>query len=88
MTALATVSQARLLKRQAALRDSLEKGCAAEREARAQELAETEAALARIDHGSYGRCDGCGGAIGRQRLLALPEARLCIPCTENARGLR
>jgi RNA polymerase-binding transcription factor DksA len=46
-----------------------------------RELTETRAALDRIDDGSYGRCATCGGAIGRQRLLAFPAARLCIDCT-------
>lgn len=46
-----------------------------------RELAETRAALERIEDGSYGRCATCGGAIGRQRLLAFPAARLCIDCT-------
>jgi RNA polymerase-binding transcription factor DksA len=50
-----------------------------------QELVETEAALARIEEGRFGRCDGCGGAIGRQRLLALPAVRLCIECTSKMR---
>jgi len=82
MTALAAVTQARLLKRRTTLQDSLEQGCPEQREARALELAETEAALARIAQGSFGRCDDCGGAIGRQRLLALPAARLCVHCTD------
>lgn len=46
----------------------------------AGELAETRAALERIAGGSYGWCEGCGGAIGRQRLLALPAARFCVTC--------
>lgn len=46
-----------------------------------QELAELDAALARIERGSWGRCERCGGAIGRTRLRALPEARLCLPCS-------
>jgi len=44
------------------------------------EAAETRAALTRIDRGVYGRCESCGGAIGRQRLLALPATRYCIAC--------
>ena len=85
MTALATVSKERLLKRRSALVLSLEKGTVSQQAATAQELSETEAALARIEEGKFGRCDGCGGAIGRQRLLALPAARLCIECTSKVR---
>ena len=44
------------------------------------ELLEIEDALARIEAGSWGRCEACGGPIGRQRLLALPEARQCLDC--------
>ena len=85
MTALAAVSKERLLKRRAALVLALEKGTASQRAATVQELSESEAALARIEEGRFGRCDGCGGAIGRQRLLALPAARLCIECTSKIR---
>lgn len=44
------------------------------------ELAEIEEALARIGEGTFGSCLRCGGAIGRQRLRALPEARYCVSC--------
>lgn len=50
------------------------------REAQQHELTELEAALARIEKGSYGTCQACGGAVGRQRLRAIPEARFCIDC--------
>ncbi|MFL5398026.1 MAG: TraR/DksA family transcriptional regulator [Myxococcales bacterium] len=84
MTALAAVSKERLLKRRAALQLALDNGTACRPTATA-ELLETDAALARIEEGKFGRCDGCGGAIGRQRLLALPAARLCIECTSKMR---
>lgn len=48
-----------------------------------RELAETQAALDRIERGTYGRCESCGGAIGRQRLLALPATRYCIDCVPH-----
>ena len=32
------------------------------------------------DQGSYGRCEDCGQAIGKERLEALPEATRCISC--------
>lgn len=43
-----------------------------------QTLREVEAALRRIDEGTYGTCLACGGPIGAERLRALPWARLCI----------
>jgi DnaK suppressor protein len=46
-----------------------------------QELEDIEAALVRIDRGTYGRCELCGGPIGHQRLGAIPEVRTCITCS-------
>jgi DnaK suppressor protein len=37
-----------------------------------------EHALARIDAGSFGRCEACGAAIEPERLDALPYATLCL----------
>jgi RNA polymerase-binding transcription factor DksA len=45
------------------------------------ELAEIDAALARISEGRYGECLACGGPMGLQRLRAIPEARYCIACS-------
>ena len=42
------------------------------------ELADVERAMRRIDEGTYGRCEACGGAIGDDRLEAMPAARFCI----------
>lgn len=49
-----------------------------------RELVEIQAALERIHSGTYGICERCGGAIGRLRLRALPEAPQCITCSEKA----
>jgi DnaK suppressor protein len=68
--------QRRLEERSAAIERSLREGKLDVKE----ELTETRAALRRIDLGTYGRCESCGGAIGRQRLLALPTARFCLGC--------
>ena len=45
-----------------------------------QMLAEARAALARLDSGTFGRCERCGRAIGKVRLDAIPYARRCIRC--------
>lgn len=37
-------------------------------------------AFARIEDGSYGRCEECGGEIGIERLKARPVTTLCIAC--------
>jgi RNA polymerase-binding protein DksA len=41
-------------------------------------LEEIDAALLRIEEGSYGVCEVCGEPIGTERLSAIPWARLCI----------
>lgn len=46
-------------------------------------LEEVEAALARIEQGTYGRCEDCGREISRERLAALPFTRYCIQCAER-----
>ena len=53
------------------------------RDAQRHELDELESALERIDKGVYGTCQMCGGAVGRQRLRAIPEARYCIDCVST-----
>lgn len=42
-----------------------------------RELAGVDDALARIDAGTYGKCEACGEAINPERLRADPTARLC-----------
>jgi len=41
-------------------------------------LAEVDAALRRIDEGTYGICGACGRPIDEARLEAVPYATLCI----------
>jgi RNA polymerase-binding protein DksA len=43
-------------------------------------LTEIDAALGRIENGTYGVCQRCGNSIGGERLEALPWATLCIDC--------
>lgn len=44
-------------------------------------VADVDAALARLDDGSYGRCETCGATIPAARLEARPVARTCVPCS-------
>ena len=39
-----------------------------------------EAALSRIDQGTYGRCSSCGNPIERRRLEILPDTTKCVKC--------
>src|SRR4051812_40347694 len=43
-------------------------------------LERTERALAKLDEGTYGRCDACGEPIAPKRLQAMPDVVLCIAC--------
>ncbi|MGQ0793034.1 MAG: RNA polymerase-binding protein DksA [Deltaproteobacteria bacterium] len=40
-------------------------------------------AIQRIEDGSYGICEECGGDISENRLKVRPEAALCIKCKEE-----
>jgi RNA polymerase-binding transcription factor DksA len=41
-------------------------------------LGEVASAIARLDGGSYGKCEVCGVAINPARLEAMPATRFCI----------
>ena len=47
-----------------------------------QSLNMIDAAIRRIDEGTYGICEECKKSISQKRLLALPHAPLCIKCQE------
>jgi RNA polymerase-binding transcription factor DksA len=66
--------------------DQADSGVATLERDRAQSLAQnarrildqTEAALRRMDAGTYGKCERCGESIELERLKALPYATLCL----------
>ena len=47
-----------------------------------QSLNLIDAALRKIDEGTYGVCENCEKPIPQKRLLALPHAPLCLKCQE------
>jgi DnaK suppressor protein len=49
-----------------------------------QVLFEIDAALKRIDDGTYGTCSTCGEQIAPARLEAYPWGSLCIDCARQA----
>ncbi len=46
-------------------------------------ISKIDDALKRIQDGSYGLCDSCGGPIGMDRLKARPVTTLCIDCKSD-----
>ena len=47
-------------------------------------LEQIEAALERIEEGSYGQCEECGARIPKQRLNAIPYATMCVKCASQS----
>ena len=47
-------------------------------------LADVEAALDRMRHGTYGKCVHCGTRLPATRLEVLPQAALCMECQQRA----
>lgn len=43
-------------------------------------LTDVDEALTRIEHGTYGVCEGCKGEIDEKMLSMDPETRLCKEC--------
>ncbi len=56
-------------------------------------IAKIREALERIDNGTYGICEICGGDISEKRLRARPVTTMCVACKsrmealEKAKGL-
>lgn len=46
-------------------------------------VAEVDAALVRLDDGSYGMCGRCEAPIPPERLEIMPHARYCVACQQS-----
>lgn len=46
-------------------------------------IAKVNEALERIEDGTFGICEVCGGEIGEKRLEARPVTTLCIACKQE-----
>jgi RNA polymerase-binding protein DksA len=55
------------------------------RDREAQHLGQIEAALRRIEAGTFGQCETCGKPIAPERLEAVPAAPDCIDCHARKR---
>jgi DnaK suppressor protein len=49
-------------------------------------LREIDAALDRLDEGTFGICEECGDPIGEARLKVVPHATLCVDCKADREG--
>jgi RNA polymerase-binding protein DksA len=47
-------------------------------------LHDVDAALERMEKGTYGRCESCGAEIPPERLEARPVASLCVDCKKRS----
>ncbi|MCX5785230.1 MAG: TraR/DksA C4-type zinc finger protein [Elusimicrobia bacterium] len=48
------------------------------------ELGDIEAALRKIENGTYGVCEHCKRAIEKKRIKAIPSARYCMVCQSGS----
>jgi DnaK suppressor protein len=51
-------------------------------------IEDIDAALAKIEAGTYGLCESCGTQIPEARLEALPQAKLCVRCKSGGLAAR
>jgi DnaK suppressor protein len=51
-------------------------------------IEEIDAALAKIEVGTYGTCESCGNPVPKARLEAIPHARLCVTCKSGGLSAR
>ncbi len=65
-----------------------DRGCALRlRERDLRLVGKIQDALRRIESGTFGVCESCGGHIGAARLRARPVTTLCIDCKTEAERL-
>jgi len=51
-------------------------------------IEEIDAALDKIEAGTYGICESCGNPVPKARLEAIPHARLCVTCKSGGLSRR
>jgi len=49
-------------------------------ENKSEKMQEITEAIRRLDEGTFGTCENCEKAIGKERLRALPFTRYCVRC--------
>jgi RNA polymerase-binding transcription factor DksA len=58
----------------------------ARRDRVAEEIQTLQAALKRVNDGSYGQCENCGKPIDPERLEILPTTTLCSDCARTGQA--
>ena len=53
-----------------------------------EQIAEIDAAIGRLDDGTYGQCVRCGQPVGEGRLAARPAAATCLRCARLPSPIR
>src|SRR5688500_2835704 len=51
-------------------------------------LSELDHVQRRLEQGSYGKCEQCGGDIPEERLAAMPDSVMCVPCQRTKERAR
>ncbi|MBN1934494.1 MAG: TraR/DksA C4-type zinc finger protein [Anaerolineae bacterium] len=49
-----------------------------------ERVASLTEALAKLEQGTYGICERCGGRIHPDRLAVLPDTKVCIECARHS----
>jgi DnaK suppressor protein len=50
------------------------------------QLTNLDEALGRVEKGTYGVCEGCGGRISMDRLKLVPFTPFCVTCQQEREG--
>jgi DnaK suppressor protein len=51
-------------------------------------LSELDHVQRRLEQGSYGKCEQCGEQIPEERLEAMPDTTMCVPCQRTKERAR
>jgi DnaK suppressor protein len=55
-------------------------------DSRKEELSHLEEAERKLQEGTYGICEDCGGEIPTERMRVVPDAIYCVACQEKHEG--
>ena len=70
---------------EAASKENIARGLEEQNNQLQEQIESIDAALGRMDEGTYGKCESCRRPIAIKRLQAIPWTRMCLSCSQ-ARG--